>query len=208
MPLLAGAMGLRRYRVVDAPSSIDRDAMLEVLSKNAFRKPPSMATGGENIGWVNLHNLCITDFSLEDCWYNQYFCFSLRVDNKRLPARLLKAMLDLRVREWLADTGREKIPTPLRSELREQLEIELFPRQLPAVAAHDVCWDTATDVLRFFSTSEKANEMFRVLFHRSFGLETRPLAPVELVAGHSRASGWLPELDRVGHCDYRPEAAR
>ena len=208
MPLLAGAMGLRRYRVVDAPSSIDHEGMLEALSKNAFRKPPSEAKGGENAGWVNLHNLCITDFPHQDCWYNQYFCFSLRVDNKRLPARLLRAMLDLRVREWLGETGREKIPAAVRSELREQLELELFPRQLPAVAAHDICWDTSTDILRFFNTSEKTNEMFRVLFHRTFGLETRPIGTVELVAGHDRSSGWLPQLDRIGHSDYRPEAAR
>ncbi|MEE2830286.1 MAG: hypothetical protein VX498_13945, partial [Myxococcota bacterium] len=83
MPLLTGAMGSRRYRVVSAPSSLDRDAMVAALGEYAFREPPSAARGGENAGWVSLHNLCITDFSFEDCWYNQYFCFSLRVDNKR-----------------------------------------------------------------------------------------------------------------------------
>lgn len=199
-------MGSRRYRVIDAPSSLDREAALEALSKAAFRHPPSAATGGEIVGWVSLNNLCITEFTYEDCWYNQYFCFSLRIDNKRLPAKLVRAMLDLRVRDWLAESGREKAPGAVRTEMREQLELELYPRQLPTVAAHDICWDTSTGVLHFFNSSERTNEMFRMLFYRTFGYETRPIGAVELTAGHSRASSWMPRLDQIGHCDYRPEA--
>lgn len=208
MPLLNGAMGFRRYRVVGTPGSLDREELLEALANNAFRKPPSAATGGETTGWVNLHNLCITDFPYDECWFNQYLIFSLRMDNKRLPAKLLKAMLDLRVRDWLSETGREKIPAAVKSELREQLELELFPRQLPAVASHDICWDTSTQILRFFNTSERVNEIFRVLFFRTFGFETRPVGTVELVSAHKKANSWLPTLDRLGHCDYRPEATR
>jgi DNA recombination-dependent growth factor C len=208
MPLLTGAMGFRRYRVINAPSSLKREDMLEALSKNAFRKPPSAATGGETTGWVSLQNLCITDFPYDDCWFNQYFVFSLRSDNKRLPAQLLRAMVDLRARDWLAETGREKIPARVRAEIKEQLELELFPRQLPTVSSHDVSWDTSSHILRFFSTSERTNEIFRILFFRTFGFETRPVGTVELVSAHSKAAAWMPTLDRLGHCDYRPEASR
>lgn len=47
MPLLKGAMGFRRYRVINAPSTLASEDMLEALAKHAFRKPPSAATGGE-----------------------------------------------------------------------------------------------------------------------------------------------------------------
>jgi len=208
MPLLTGAMGFRRYRVINAPSSLDRDALLESLGEKAFKKPPSAATGGETIGWVSIHNLCVTDFPYDECWFNQYLIFSLRMDNKRLPAKLLKAMLDLRVRDWLIETGREKIPAAVKRELKEQLELELFPRQLPAVASHDICWDTSTGIVRFFNTSERVNEIFRVLFFRTFGFETRPVGSVELVSAHQKANRWMPILDRIGHSDYRPEASR
>jgi DNA recombination-dependent growth factor C len=208
MPLLSGAMGFRRYRVINAPSSLAGEDMLEALAKHAFRKPPSAATGGENTGWVNLHNLCVTDFPYDECWFNQYFVFSLRIDNKRLPSQLLRAMVDLRVRDWLAESGREKIPGGLKTEIKEQIELELFPKQLPAVAAHNVAWDTSSHILRFFNTSERVNEMFRILFFRTFGFETRPVGTVELVSAHSQASKWMPTLDRLGHCDYRPEANR
>ncbi|MEE2829643.1 MAG: recombination-associated protein RdgC, partial [Myxococcota bacterium] len=161
-----------------------------------------------NAGWVSLQNLCITDFSFEDCWSNQYFCFSLRVDTKRLPAKLIRALLDLRVREWLAESGRESIPGTVRTELREQLELELFPRQLPSVTSHDVCWDTSTHQLHFFNTAERTNELFRVLFSRTFNLETRPVGSVERIASHRRADQWMPRIDEIGHCDYRPEAGR
>ena len=208
MPLLNGAMGFRRYRVAEASSSLDREGLLTALSEHAFRKPPSAATGGETTGWVNLHNLCITEFPYEECWFNQYFVFSLRVDNKRLPAKLLRAMLDLRCKEWLSESGREKVPATVRRELREQLELELFPRQLPTVTSHDICWDTSNHILRFFNTSERVNEIFRILFFRTFGFTTVPVGTVELTAAHSKASQWMPALDRLGPCDYRPEASR
>ena len=208
MPLLTGAMGFRRYRVAEAPSSLDREALLTALEDHAFRKPPSAATGGETTGWVHINNLCITEFPYEECWFNQYLIFSLRIDNKTLPAKLLRAMLDLRCNEWLAESGREKVPATVRRELREQLELELFPRQLPRVTSHDICWDTSTHIVRFFNTSERVNEIFRILFFRTFGFSTVPVGTVELAAAHPKAGQWMPALDRLGHCDYRPEAGR
>ena len=208
MPLLSGAMGCRRYRVLNPPVPLDRDALLEALREHAFRQPPSAARGGENLGWVNLKNLCITDFDHESCLLNQYFCWSLRIDNKRIPAKLLKALLELRMTEWLNETGRERVPASVKAEIREQLELELFPRQLPSVAVHDVCWDLHSHVVRLFTNGNKAHETFRVLFSQTFGLETRSIGPVDLAVQHRRDDAWVQRLDVVGHSDYRTREQR
>lgn len=208
MPLLTGALGGRRYRVIGDFNPEIRETYLDRLREEAFREPRSAAKGGENLGWVTLHNLCDTEFSGESCFFTQYFCFSLRIDNKRLPAKLVKALLELRMRDWLAESGREKVPTVVKKEMREQLELELFPRQLPSVAVHDVCWDLTRGTAHFFSNSGRANEVFRTLFAKSFQLETRPIGPLQLIAEHGQADTWVPALDRIGYADYRPEAPR
>jgi recombination associated protein RdgC len=208
MPLLSGAMGARRYQVLLQPDPPPRERWLEALAEKAFREPPSAAKAGENHGWVSLHNLCITEFEHEDCFYNQYLCFSLRMDRKAIPAKLLRALLDLRMRDWMAEMNREKVPAAVKRELKEQLELELLPRQLPSVAAHDVAWDTARGVVWFFNSGNKANEVFRILFGQTFDLETRPIGALQLIADNKEADQWVPKLDSIGHSDYRPEVPR
>jgi len=206
MPLLTGAISARRYSVVvDLDEAGFRDRILEGLSENAFREPLSAAKGGENYGWVTLENLCDVDFSTNKVLFNQYACFSLRIDNKRLPGKLVKALLDLRIRAWLKETGRERVPGPVKKEMLEQIELELYPRQLPAVAVHDVCWDMPGKKVWIFSTSNKVNELFRTLFAKTFLAETRPIGPLQLIANAPRSAEWVPALDRIGYADYRPD---
>lgn len=206
MPLLSGAMGARRYRVIADFQDVGlRDRLLDRLAGEAFREPLSAAKGGENVGWVTLTNLCDTDFAPDKVLFNQYMAFSLRMDNKRLPGKLVKALLDLRVRDWLSESGRERVPAPVKSEMLDQIELELYPRQLPAVAVHDVCWDLSSQTIWFFSNSNKANELFRMLFAKTFQAETRPIGPLQLIAGHLRAGEWVSALDRIGYADYRPD---
>ena len=206
MPLLTGAMGARRYRVIADFQEVGlRDRLLDRLSEEAFREPLSAAKGGENTGWVTLSNLCDTDFAADKVQFNQYMAFSLRMDNKRLPGKLVKALLDLRMRDWLSETGRERVPAPVKREMLDQIELELYPRQLPAVAVHDICWDLSAEVVWFFSNSNKANELFRGLFSKTFQAETQCIGPLQLIASHAKGGDWVPALDRIGYADYRPD---
>jgi DNA recombination-dependent growth factor C len=207
MPLLAGSITVRRYRVVGDFAEATRDALLDRLAKEAFRDPLSPARGGENAGWVKLTNLADTAFDFDSVFHNQYMTFALRVDNKRLPGKLLKALLDLRMQQWMREKNRERVPTPVKKELREQLELELFPKQLPSVAVHDVVWNLSDQVVWFMSGSNKANELFRALFAKSFAAETRPFGPLQILAADPRADRWARELDRVGMADLRPREA-
>ena len=205
MPLLKGAMGATRYRVVDPPVDLQRDDLIDLLNENGFCEPFSKATAGETLGWVNIHNLCVSAFDPEDSCYTQYLCFSLRIDNKRLPAKLVKARLELRAQEWMSERGADRIPAAVKRELKEQLELELLPKQLPSVIAHDVCWDLKDHKVWFFSGSRKANESFRLRFGQTFNLDLAPVGVMGALSGHPMADTWRYRLDAVGHSDYRPE---
>ncbi len=205
MPLLKGAMGATRYRVLNPPTDLNRDRLLEKLQEGAFREPMSSARAGETVGWVNVHNLCVYTFTPEDSCYTQYLCFSLRIDNKRLPARLLRAKLDLSAQAWMDERGADRIPTAVKRELKEQLELELLPRQLPSVAAHDVCWDLKSHKVWLFTGSRKVNEAFRVKFGQTFNLDLATVGVMGAVDGHPMAQQWRHRLDAIGHSDYRAE---
>tara|TARA_Y100001968_G_scaffold143511_1_gene131134 strand:- start:463 stop:1089 length:627 start_codon:yes stop_codon:yes gene_type:complete len=205
MPLLKGAMGANRYQVVDPPDDLQRDDLIQRLNENAFKEPFSKATSGETLGWVNLHNLCVTEFSSEDSAYSQYLCFALRVDNKRLPAKLVRAELELRADNWMKERGADRIPSRVKRELKEQLELELLPQQLPSVNAHDICWDLANHRVWFFSNSRKVNESFRHRFGQTFDLDLVPVGVVGAMGRHPLVDTWLHRLDATGHSDYRTE---
>lgn len=205
MPLFQGAMGARRYRLLQNVEVPVRELLLDQLRNELWREPRSATKGGENAGWVSVHNLCDLDLTAEKCFYNQYFTFALRMDSKRLPSRLFKAMLDLRLKQWMKERNRERVPAQVKKEQKEQLELELFPKQLPSVTAHDICWDLSRNALWFFSNSNKANEHFRALFQKTFGLDLQPLGALRVLAGAPQGEQWVHTLDTIGHADYRPE---
>jgi len=178
--LLQGSFTCRRYRVLGAEREGFREAALARLAEFAFREPLSAAKKGEVFGWVSVHNLTDVDFTPDKVFYSQYCAFALRTDVKKLPARLFKALLDNEHRKWMAGTGRERVPAAVKKELREKLELQLLPRQLPTVSSVDVLWDMARGEVLFFSLSAKVNDRFRKLFARTFTLDLRPLGPVRL----------------------------
>lgn len=205
MPLFQGAMGARRYRLLQDAEIPVRELLLDKLRAEVWREPRSANKGGENLGWVSVHNLCDVDPTSDKCFYNQYFVFSLRMDSKRLPSKLFKAMLDLRLKQWMKERNRERVPAQVKKEQKEQLELELFPKQLPSVATHDICWDLSKNALWFFSNSNKANEVFRGLFQKTFGLDLQPIGALRVLAGGNDGARWVDQLDAIGHGDYRPE---
>lgn len=180
MGLLKGSFTCRRYVVLGPEPEGFRAFALLRLKEFAFVEPLSAARKGEVFGWVSVHNLTETGFQPDDVAYSQYLAFALRTDVKKLPARLFAALLDKECRAWLRSTGRERVPPPVKKELRERLELQLLPRQLPTVSAVEVLWDLARGEVLFFSLSERANDRFRKLFARTFDRALRPLGPVRL----------------------------
>jgi len=183
MGVLSGSLTVRRYRVVGAVPDDFRERYAEALRAYAFRPSADPARRADTEGWVSVHNLLDADFGSTDAWlYDHYAVFALRVDRKVLPARLVRALLEKRVAAWCAEQGRPKCPGKAREELREAIEIDLLSRSLPRVAVHEVCWDLAGGWLLFHHLGTAANERFRTLFHRTFGLPALACTPLDLVA--------------------------
>lgn len=183
MGILKGAMSVRRYRVDTELGEGWQDRFIAALNENAFREPLSPVHKEEVAGWTQIHNLLDTDFTDVNRWlYNQYAIFALRTDKKVLPAKLFAAHLQKRVEAWCLANKRERVPSKVKQELREQLEQDMLRQTLPRVGVVEVGWNVAQGWVLFHSHSEGVNDRFRKLFHRTFGLVAEPFDPLDYVA--------------------------
>ncbi len=204
MSLFKGALTVRRYRVLGAPPDDFRSVYPQLLQERAFHEPMGMTRSEEIEGWVLTQNLLDTDFSNQEKWlYNQYLAAALRVDKKTLPARLVKAMLEKRIKAWCEEHRRERAPASVRTELKELLEDELYGRTLPRVAVFEFCWNLVENWVIYFNTSEGPNDRFRKRFRDTFGLPLVPFSPLDLLEDRPDLSQGL---EITGLSDLRPGA--
>ncbi len=201
MGVLKGAMTVRRYAVLGEVPDDFRVRYADALADHAFRDPPASAAGEERSGWCRIDNLLETDFSDLNRWlFNQYLVAALRTDKKVLPAKLFRAHLDRRLAEWCHQHGRNRAPSGVRQEIREQLEIEMFARTLPRVQVVEWVWNLVDGWVAFHNTSDSANDRFVKLFRETFGLELAPFSPLDFLADDPDLAA---ALEAKGISDYR-----
>ena len=139
------SQSVRRYRVVgDLPSPYDA-AFAERLRERRFR--PLAPHEERSHGWVAAHNLLVTRFDVDTLVRGEHVAFALRIDQRRVPPRLLKAHLELELGARVdasaaavpeggrpARVGREE-RRALREEIHKRLLLETPPAHLPGTAA-------------------------------------------------------------------------
>lgn len=202
MGIVKGPLSARRYAVSTEVPEFFREQYAEMLNAHAFREPFSKVMKEEVFGWARHDNLLETDFTDINLWlYNQYALFSIRVDKKSLPANLFRATVEQRCKAWCVENARENVPRSVKTEIKDQLELEWLQRALPRVQVTEVVWNIAGGWVLFHSLSEAANDRFRKHFHRTFGLELHPVNPLELITDPALAEA----LERTGGSDLSME---
>ena len=139
-----------------------------------------------SIGWVHLDDSQGSDFSQEgDFRRDNWLVFSLRRDQRRVPAGLFRAHFDLACRVYHAQNpGLARIAKAKREELKEAVMGSLLARTLPAPAVYDMIWDTRAGIVTFTSISPKVTEILEGYFKQTFeGLTLTPLYPLRRAEG-------------------------
>ncbi len=151
----------------------------ERLTKNAFR-PIDHTTDELSVGWVHADDFRLTDFGTPDAfWRDNFLAFSLRRDQRRVPAALLKSHLKKAEDDFLAaNPGFHRVPKAKREELRDAVHGSLLARALPAPTVVDVVWDTRNRLLWLTTLGTKMTELFEGLFKQTFdGFRLVPVHP-------------------------------
>ena len=199
---------VRRYRVegtLPAPASEEFAAR---LTDRRFR--PLSAREEKTYGWVTADNLLLTTFDADTLLRGEHAVLALRIDRRRVNARLLRAQLDLetRARTKAAEDGAgpRRLSRDERVELRRHLQQELLRQTSPGVEVHTVLYDPRRRLVSMLSLARSANEALCALWQDTFDAALVALTPwkraVELLP--KLAGGSAEALDALERTEFCP----
>jgi hypothetical protein len=209
---------VRRYRVEGTAPAPASEAFAARLTDRRFR--PLSAREEKTYGWVTADNLLLTTFDADTLLRGEQAVLALRIDRRRVNARLLRAQLDLesRARAKAQDDGAgpRRMSRDERLELRQHLQQELLRQTSPSVEVHTVVYDPRRRLVSMLSLAKAANEALCALWQDTFEGALVALTPwkraLELLPGLPGGSAdALDALERTEFCpagEAAPPSAR
>lgn len=170
MGIIANTVALCQFRVAgDLPAGDLYEWVAQRLAGQAFH-PIDQELAEQSVGWVHLDDHRQMDFAVPAAfWRDHYVVFTLRRDQRKLPAALLKAYLQVAEHEYLAaNPGLNRVPKQKREELKEAVRSNLLAKTLPVPSAWDAVWDTRSGIVSFTSLSAPVMELFESQFKKTF----------------------------------------
>ena len=176
MAILSSAASITRYRVDGKVKSSVVETVAEGLKKNAISEIDEDAAE-KAAGWTSFETSFQPNFDGSSFVYGSLFVFSLRVDRKQIPTKLVKKHLILETSKRLAKTGRRFLSKDEKQALKEKVTSELAIRVPSTPNLYDIIWDYEKSSLYFFSNLRSANQELEELFKRSFTLSLIRIIP-------------------------------
>ena len=131
-------------------------------------------------GWAEVDHPDNAEFEIPSAfWRDNYLVFSLRRDQRKIPAAVLKSHTAREEGLFLAQhPNLRRAPKDKRTEIKEQVQLRLLVRCLPVPSMVDVAWDRKSGVLTLFSLGSKVVERFEDIFRKTFeGLHPLAIHP-------------------------------
>ncbi|MFH1116022.1 MAG: recombination-associated protein RdgC [Pseudomonadota bacterium] len=176
MGFASRSVSIMRYRVKGEVEGSFWDVIDEGVKRHAFRE--IVGPGDEvGMGWVASEDFTDSEFQGASYMFGSYVALSLRVDTARVPSKILEMHLKQETKKLLEESGRQRLSSGQRRELKDNLREALKSRVFPSIQVFDVMWDTSRSVVYFGSLSIKARERVEDHFKKSFGLTLIPLIP-------------------------------
>ncbi|RLB74896.1 MAG: exonuclease [Deltaproteobacteria bacterium] len=140
----------------------------------------------KTVGWTSFENPFKPDFSGFSFSIGTYLIFSMRIDKKSIPSKVIKKHTTIEMAKLLAVSGKKYFSTDEKKTIKERV-INVLCGRIPATPnVYDILWNYEDGFLWFFSNLKAANEEFETLFAKSFNLMPLRLFPytmADLTAG-------------------------
>jgi DNA recombination-dependent growth factor C len=187
MGLLSSTISLTRYKVEGKAEEPVLETIGDRLKKNAVPEIDDDSPD-KAIGWTSFQDPFRPNFEGSSFVVGPYLVFSMRIDKKTIPSKIVKKHYALEASARLAETGREHLSRSEKQEIKEHV-LNVLSLRIPATPnIYDLLWDLENGLLWFFSNQKGANEEMETLFTKSFKLSLIRLFPytlAELDAGLS-----------------------
>jgi DNA recombination-dependent growth factor C len=194
MGLISSTHSISRYHI---DGKIEGAVAQEVLNGLIKQSIPKIESEYDEIsaGWTPVESPYNPDFEKFGFQFGTYFLFSLRIDKKSIPAKVIQKHMAIEIEKKKEKSGRDFISKNEKSEIKEMVT-DLLMHQIPSIPSiYDVLWQYEEENLYFFTTQKAANEFFETLFFKSFKLKPIRLFPYTLVETKSRFSNT--QKDRI-----------
>ncbi|MBW1983790.1 MAG: recombination-associated protein RdgC, partial [Deltaproteobacteria bacterium] len=103
--------------------------------------------------------------------------FSLRIDKKSIPPKVIKKHTAMEQAKRLAESGREYLSKEEKNMIKDHVLNVLSLRVPSTPNVYDLIWNLEEGWLWFFSSMKNANEELETLFKKSFKLPLIRLFP-------------------------------
>ena len=160
------------------------------LRGNAFREARN-STEEKRMGWVSALDVLDADFEKTHYALGDYLIFSLRIDRKVIPPKLMKVRLMEEQRRFLAEHKQTRIGKAMNEGIKEKVRLDIMTKSDPVPSFYDVLWAVGQNKVYFSSLSDKVADDFVDLFKKTFSLGLKRTAPHEhpLVMKHKEKGG-------------------
>jgi DNA recombination-dependent growth factor C len=176
MRLLSSSVSITRYKVEGEIQGHLIKTIMDGLNKNSITEIDDQPME-KAAGWTSFDNPYLPDFETSSCVIGAHFTFSLRIDKKNIPSKIIKKYYTLEMAKRLAESGREYLSRNEKKEIKEHVANALSLRIPATPNIYDIIWNYEKSSLWFFSNQKAANEDLETLFSKSFGLTLIRLFP-------------------------------
>ena len=194
MGLISSTHSISRYHI---DGKIAGSIVEEVRNGLIKHSIPKIESDFDEIsaGWTPVESPYNPDFDKFSFSFGTYFLFSLRIDKKSIPAKLIQKYIAIEIEKKKDKSGRDFISKQEKSEIKE-LVIDILMHKIPAIPnVYDVLWNYEEKNLYLYTTQKAANEFFETIFLKTFNLKPIRLFPYTIVETKSKFSN--PLKDRI-----------
>ena len=176
MGLLKGNFSFARFHVEDQLPKEFFNFVNNRIKTNSFRET-AKSTEEKRLGWVSITDILDADFESANYVLGDYLIFSLRIDRKIIPPKLMKIKIMEEERQFLAESGKNRINKQIAGGIKDKVKSELLAKLDPVPSFYDVCWAMGQNTVYFSSLSDKVADDFVDLFKKTFSLSLTRLLP-------------------------------
>lgn len=176
MGILSSSVSITRYKVNGKIEESTLDTVATGLKKFAIDEIDGESSD-KAIGWTSFNSPYQPDFEGSSFVVGNLFVFSLRIDKKSVPPKVIQKHLQMEIANKLKESGRDFLSKNEKKMIKEHV-VNVLNLRIPSTPnIYDIVWNYEEATLWFFSHLKSANEELETLFSKAFRLTLIRLFP-------------------------------
>ena len=186
MGLLSSIGSLTRYKVEGKLEEPVLETVAAGLRQNSISEIDEDVSE-KAVGWTSFSQPFAAEFEGSSFVIGTFLIFSLRIDKKSIPPKVIKKHIAMEKTKRLAESGRAYLSKEEKNLVKDHV-MDVLSLRIPSTPnIYDLIWNLEEGWLWFFSNMKNANEELETLFIKSFKLSLIRLFPYTMAEPYSRS---------------------